>query len=452
MPTLLLANPNSRAMVARPEDIPPEVRPFYDVIANRLLWTLHSADVAVVPGPVDEDFLAYLAGVLGLPAGEPAVFSLRDHNPSWYPGDNPALVGLLRDRIAASGVPAHRWRLACYFHDRDAAHWQRVLGIGGRDADIYAQNMVELVNSKSVFRALAAAAGTPVAEGRVVDAGGELVDAVAELLDRTGSVIVKQDQNSGGDGNTLVSTDPLVEGIGAYGVLRVGPGATAGDLRAALPGSLTRQPELAPGMRPARFVVEVYHPGSRTLSAELYIPRSGAPVLLNYGDMRMEPVWRGYVFPPQDLAPTLHARLCADSQQIAVLAQRLGYHGLINIDAIVDPAGRMLFNEFNGRAGGATNIDTIARRLLGPDYLDRHVVASRNSVRAPGIAELSWHLADQGLAYDPARRSGVVVATDNTPATGTVEYVVLGADREETGHMESLMERLCEKLTHGSEE
>ncbi|MGW5354609.1 preATP grasp domain-containing protein [Streptomyces sp. NPDC004031] len=441
MPKLLFANPNSRAMVARPEDIPPDVRPFYDVIGDRLLWTLGRGDVAVVPGPVNKDFLAYLAGTLGLLPEEFTVLSLRDYGGTgWYPGDRPELAAELRSVVERSGLGPDRWTVGCYLHDRDIAGWQRALGLDPGPAEVFAQNMVELVNTKSVFRAMAVAAGVPVPEGLVVDPGPELVDAVADLLPRTGSVIVKQDQNSGGDGNVLVTTDPDVVGLGAYRVLRLdAPGREA--VRAALDGiGLAGAPALPRYTCAARIVVEVYHPHARTLSSEVYVPAYTAPVLLNYGHMRMEPVWKGYVFPPQDLPGPLHAALCADSQQIALLAQRLGYQGLMNIDAVVDPAGRMLFTEFNGRAGGATNIDVMARRLVGEDYLRSHVVMSHNALPARSLAVLLDHLAEQDLLFAPERRSGVVVATDSSATTGTVEIVSFGTDRRQAEELETRVE------------
>ncbi|QEU91318.1 peptide ligase PGM1-related protein [Streptomyces kanamyceticus] len=441
MPKILFANPNSRAMVARPEDIPVDVRPFYDVIGDRLLWSLESGDIAVIPGPVNKDFLGYLADTLGLLPEEFTVLSLRDHaSASWYPDSNPGLVEELRDRIAASGVGADAWTVGCYLHDRDVARWETLLGVGHVEARPFAQNMVELVNTKSVFRALALAAGVPVPEGRVTDPGAELIDAVTELMPRTGSVIVKQDQNSGGDGNVLVTTDPDVVGLGAYRVLRIAGTGRARVRDALAEVGLAEPPVLPRYTAGARIVVEVYHPYAKTLSSELYVPTHTAPVLLNYGDMRMEPVWKGYVFPPQDLAGPDHAQLCADSQQIALLAQRIGYHGLINIDAVLDQRGRMLYTEFNGRAGGATNIDVIARRLLGADYLRTHVVVSHNSLPARSLGELLAHLRAAGQLFSAERGHGVIVATDSTQTTGTVELVSIGLDRAQAEGLEAEVE------------
>jgi len=448
MPKLLLANPNSRAMTARPEDIPADVRPFYDVIGDRLLWTLEDGDIAVIPGPVNHAFLEYLSDLLGL-AGPPTVLSLRDHpGETWYPGEHPGLLARLRELIAESGRPPGDWRIECYLHDRDVAGWQRALGLDAAAAGQFAQSTADLANSKVVFRSLATACGVPIPEGRVADRGDELVDTVADLLGRTGSVIVKQDQNSGGDGNVLVSTVPGVVRFGAYHAVRP-VSATAEDVRAALaPLGLADRPELPGGTAPARHVVEVYHPACRTLSAEVHVPASGAPVLVNYGDMRMEPQWKGYVFPPQDLPPARHAQLGAYSQQIAILAGQIGYRGLVNIDLIVDPTGQLLFTEFNGRAGGATNLDVMARRLLGPDYLDHYVLASHNGLPAPPLHVLLGELDRHGLRYErEGEPRGVVVATDNTPATGTIEYLVIGRDWPETRLIETQLNKVLEDLT-----
>ncbi|WP_216210976.1 preATP grasp domain-containing protein [Amycolatopsis aidingensis] len=428
-------------MVSRLEDIPEDVRPTYDTVASRLLWTLDNRDVAVVPGPADAEFVDYVRRVLGLTGSGPTVLSLQDFDrASWYPGDNPELIVDLKRRIGAE----QPWSVRCYLHDRDVAHWQRLLGLESEWTP-YAQNMAELVNTKSVFRTLAEAEGIPVPEGRVVDPGAELVDTVTDLLSRTGSIILKEDRNSGGDGNTLVTTDHDVRHIGAYHAVQL-PASDCANVAAALDEIGLASPPAAPRFTsPAKFICEVYHPNARTLSPELHIPRTGTPVLLNYGDMRMEPVWNGYVIPPQDLAPPLHARLCAVSQQIALVAQRMGYQGLINIDAIVTPAGELLFTEFNGRAGGATNIDVIARRLIGPEFMDTHVLVTRNGMKSPRVGEVAGLLDDRGLHFDRAKSAGVVITTNNA-ALGTIEYVAFGRDWAEAESYELRLEELLREV------
>jgi hypothetical protein len=348
--------------------------------------------------------------------------------------------------MAASGGATDPWRLECYIHDRDIAGWERLLGIGAAESVRFAQGTAELVNSKSVFRSMATACGIPVAEGRVVDRGPELVDGVSELLARTGAVIVKQDVNAGGDGNILLTTVEGGKEAGAHYVVHL-DATDRGTVTAALtPFGLAQLPELPAGAAPAHSVIEVYHESVRELSADMSVPRTGAPTLMSYSDLRMAETWKGSVYPPQNLTPRLHAQLGAYMQQVAIAAQLLGYYGPMNIDAIVNTSGELLFNEFNGRVGGTTGIDTIGRRLLGRDYLDRHVLASRIDVPAPGCDVLAKALDERGLLFTRGSDRGVIIYNDTTEDTGTVEYVVVGSAWDETSHDEEQLSRVLNEL------
>jgi hypothetical protein len=446
MPKLVFANTTSRAMVARPDDIPEDMRAYYDVLATRLLWSLDDGDIAVVPGKVSGTWLTYAADLLGLTSA-PAVLSLREHSDTgWYATPDSRLAEKLRHLIDASGVPACQWQMKCYIHDRDFAGWQRLLGIGVAESERFAQGTAELVNSKMVFRSMATACGVPIAEGRVVDRGPELVDAVTELLSRTGGVIIKQDVNSGGEGNVLITSDNNIKQIGAYGVVRL----TAADrdtvASALRPLGLADVPDLPAGASPAHSIVEVYHPSCRDLSSDVFVPLTGAPLLMNYSDLRMAPLWKGSVYPPQELEPSLHAYMGAYTQQIGIMAQQLGYRGIMNIDAIVNTSGELLFTEFNGRVGGGTSIDTVARRVLGQDYLTKYVLASQNEVEAPLLPVLLSNLRERGLLYKRGSRNGVIIYTDNTADLGTIEYIVVGRDWEETTYYERQLRKLLEEF------
>ncbi|MGY0233309.1 preATP grasp domain-containing protein [Longispora urticae] len=445
MPKLMFANSTSRVMAARPDDVPEDAKDSYRFLAHRMLWSMDEGDIAILPGGVSETWLAYLAELLGL-ASPPTVLSLCDYpGDGWYSGGRPQLAEALRDLMAASGT-TDPWRLECYIHDRDIAGWERLLGIGAAESVRFAQGTAELVNSKSVFRAMAAACGIPVPEGRVVDRGPELVDGVSDLLARTGAVIVKQDVNAGGDGNILLTTVRGGKEAGAHYVLHLtatDPATVAAALR---PHGLTELPDLPAGASPARHIVEVYHESVRELSADMSVPLTGAPTLMSYSDLRMAETWKGSIYPPQNLTPRLHAHLGAYMQQVAIAAQQLGYHGPMNIDAIVTTSGELLFNEFNGRVGGTTGIDTIGRRLLGQDYLDHHVLASRIAVPAPGCAILTKALSEQGLLFTRGSDQGVIIYSDTTEETGTVEYVVVGRGWEETFRAEEHLERVLEEL------
>ena len=446
MPKLIFANSTSRAMAARWDDVPDDAKDSYRFLANRMLWSMAEGDIAILPGRVSDAWLSYVAELLGL-ASPPTVLCLRDYpGDGWYPGERPQLAEALRGLMSGSDSATEPWRLECYIHDRDIASWERLLGIGAEESGRFAQGTAELVNSKSVFRSMATACGIPVAEGRVVDRGPELVDGVSELLARTGAVIVKQDVNAGGDGNILLTTVEGGKEAGAHYVVRLASTDRATVTSALRPFGLTDVPDLPPGASPAHSVIEVYHESDRELSADMNVPRTGAPTLMSYSDLRMAETWKGSIYPPQNLTPRLHAHLGAYMQQVAIVAQQLGYYGPMNIDAIVTTSGELLFNEFNGRVGGTTGIDTIGRRLLGEDYLDHYVLASQIDVPAPACDILAKALNDQGLLFTRGSDRGVIVYNDTTADTGTIEYVVVGRGWDETSHTEEQLRRVLNEL------
>lgn len=444
MPKLLLANPFSRAMAARPQDIPQEVAPYYNAMADRLLWTLTEGDIAVVPGPVKEGFLRYMCDLLELRRDAISVLSLTDHaSASWYPGHNPGLVADLRSMI--DRARAGDWHISCYIRDRDVVSWERILGVGDASTDAFAQNMAELMNTKSVFRVLARSAGFPIADGRVVTRGDELYDAVTELLPVTGAVIVKQDQNSGGDGNVFVTSDPDIRDAGARWSVHVADGDAATIRTRLAEVGLGDQPDIPAGCGPAKYVVEVFHPHALSFYVELDVPRDAPPRLCNYGDLRMTPLWSGFEIPARHLTEHQREHLCTGALRLAALAQSTGYSGHFDCDAILTREGRLVFNEFNGRAGGATHMDVLCQHLLGTDYLANFVLLTRNSVRSPEFHKLMLLLDHESLHFRREHGAGIIITQDNTAQTGTVEYISTARTHDEAAAYEHRLEEILQR-------
>jgi len=432
-------------MAARPQDIPEDIAPYYDAWADRLLWTLGDGDIAVVPGPVKKDFLSYMCNILELRPDSISVLSLTDYDSaSWYPEHNPGLVAELLTRINRPR-PDDDWRVSCYIRDRDIVRWERALGLSDTSSDIFAQNIAELLNTKSVFRVLAHSAGFPIAIGSVVTRGDELYDAVMELLPVTGAVIVKQDQNSGGDGNTFVTLDPDIRGAGARWSVQVASLETAVIRNALTEIGLGGRPDPPAGCSPAKYVVEVFHPHSLSCYVELDVPRDSPPRICNYGDARMTPLWSGFEIPAQRLTARQREQLCTQARRLAGLAQSLGYVGHLDCDAILTQEGTLIFNEFNGRVGGATHIDALCQRLLGPGYLDDVILLTRNSVRSPEFDKLMLLLGHNSLHFQRERGAGIIIAQDNTAETGTMEYIVVGRSRNEAIAYERRLEDILQK-------
>ncbi|WP_437014564.1 peptide ligase PGM1-related protein [Streptomyces sp. enrichment culture] len=242
------------------------------------------------------------------------------------------------------------------------------------------------------------------------------------LLPRTGSVIMKRDRAVGGHGNLVITTNEDVHAVGAMETLHVTDTCDLTELVTAAGLAETFAPM-------GEVVVEEFLPDCRSVYAEVRCPLPPEePQILNTGSLRTgedPPVLAGLELPLADVSDDVGKIFTDGALRLARLMQTLGYQGLASIDAVISPDGTVRFNEVNARLGGSTHLDVIATVLLGKNWADGHVLLSRFSVPSPPFTTLVDGLARNGLAWDRAAREGVVIASDDTEASGTVEYVVL---------------------------
>lgn len=136
------------------------------------------------------------------------------------------------------------------------------------------------------------------------------------------------------------------------------------------------------------------------------------------------------------LAP---AEFIAAATRVMEAVRALGYRSYAGLDAIVTPAGRVLFNEVNARVAGSTHLDAVARRAVGDDYLTARVLISRNRVPWPTFPAAEALLAEHGLAFDPAGRTGILLTGDDDAPDGpTGQFLIVGRDH---AHAEELERR-----------
>jgi hypothetical protein len=100
----------------------------------------------------------------------------------------------------------------------------------------------------------------------------------------------------------------------------------------------------------------------------------------------------------------------------------------------------VLFTEVNGRLGGCTHIHVIAERLLGPHYADTYTLLTRNKVHTGPFPALLDMLDRSGLLFTPERGRGVIIATEDTARTGTIEYIVMAPHAEAAGLEQRVLE------------
>ncbi|MET9697813.1 peptide ligase PGM1-related protein [Streptomyces sp. NPDC006529] len=144
--------------------------------------------------------------------------------------------------------------------------------------------------------------------------------------------------------------------------------------------------------------------------------------------MLMEPIWNGFVMPAQDLSAQVLETISLHALRLAGAMSSFGYRGLVNIDAIVAPNGRVWFNEVNARLGGCTHLHHLATALLGPQWERHHVLVAHNDLSVTSVPRLLEALNESGSAFNPATGTGVVITADDTLNCGTVEYAALAPD------------------------
>ena len=288
-----------------------------------------------------------------------------------------------------------------------------------------------MLNSKGVFRAIAAGVGAPIAAGAVVSNSRDVAERAWALLDAGRCVIVKQDFHVGGFGNEILSP---VKGIQALGASRV---VTLTD-RPAVEEHVARQWSRYSNDERHNVIVEDYAPDSVPLYAEAEITDSKTTVL-NHGEMRMAPVFDGFVIPGKLTTPAQRATFLEAVTLLCEPVRAIGYRGLINIDGIVTPDGATLLTEFNGRLGGSTHLHEIGTRLVGHEYAARRILATRNHWPVPSFEEAMSLLHANGIAFDSTTRTGVVITCDHSHLERAVEYCVIAADVEQADEIEKLM-------------
>lgn len=432
MPDLVIGNVDNEHMVGETWRMTYEMKCTSSIVANRLTWLLKDGDAMVAPYPISPDFLAYVCALTGVDSRSLTIVV----PPGGYEEtrlltfdvlSDPDVVNRLRDVMGDPG----QWTVTPYYHDRTVA-W--LAGRLGMKADPHFLNFAghggaEQLNSKVEFRRLAAGYDIPVPPGAICSSLPELRAGLQDLMGVTGAVVVKQDLNAGGDGNIVITTGPETVSAGAVETVSV----DSADL-AALAERLWNR---LVGPHNTTLVVEAYYRSAAAYYSELEMCAGGRrPSLLNFGEMRMAPLWVGFEIPCRTLAPYQLGQFLSLSMKLADIAQARGYVGKINCDAIRTGDGRMLFTEVNGRLGGCTHIHVLAQRLFGHDYGDRYTLLTGNKVKSGPFLVLLDRLDREGLLYTAERGEGAVILTEDTRRTGTVEYMVAASEAQRAHDLE----------------
>ncbi|GAA4539557.1 preATP grasp domain-containing protein [Amycolatopsis samaneae] len=440
MPSLLIGNQYTEQMVGELESLPEGIRRVGGNTAGRLLWAARPGDIVVVPQPLNPELHRYVFELLNI---APDSVQVVVPPPGRFGTDVLSADRLLgsdfREQLKEHVKAANTGQVTPFYFDSTIAELAGELGIGAstRGFSFVDQNGASLLNSKSVFRAIAAGIGAPLADGSVVTDKNEATARIWSFLDTGRCVIVKQDFHVGGFGNEILGTGPDIQAIGASRVVPVGSWE---ELRE----HVDRHWHHYTNNGRNKVIVEHYSPDSVPLYAEAEVTDSGTAIL-NSGEMRMAPVFDGFVIPGKETTPAQRAEFLEAVTLLCEPVRAMGYRGLINIDGIVTPEGNTLLTEFNGRLGGSTHLHEIGSRLLGPGYAGRRVIATRNHWPAPSFGEALERLRTHDIAFDHDTGSGVVITCDHSRLERAVEYCVIADD---VAHSEKLEQLMADSSSH----
>jgi hypothetical protein len=422
--TLWIANTRTEDMVGDLATLTDEERRFAGAGSQRMAWLATNDDVVVVPWLPGDDYVDYVTALTGtdratlrMLAPPPGALGEDILSPDRLAGAD--FRARLRDAIAGREVR----QVAPVLSDSAVVDLAKAVGV--LDAlpghEFSAQGGCALVNSKAVFRAIAAGIGAAIARGTVAARPAEAVVGIEELLAAGHPVIVKVDHQAGGAGNEVLSRIPGVRPLGARQVVPVPD-------RRAVEDYVERNWAWLTGNRHDRVIIERYYPESVPVYVEFMVTDDGV-ALLGHGQMTMNPVLEGVIAPAVALTPAEATELVAMGRRMCEPYRQLGYRGVLTPDVIVTPERELLFSEVNGRISGATHLYTaVAECLGGPSALSDRVIVERGGWRVPSFGAAVDRLETTGLGLDPVKRVGVVLVCDMSRIDGTVRYCVIGED------------------------
>ncbi|OXM72802.1 MULTISPECIES: hypothetical protein [Amycolatopsis] len=413
---------------------------------QRILWFARAGDLVVLPDYPDAEFLAYVTTLTGVDSA-----TLRVHVPPSGPSGHHLLdLGRLEDPEFVRRVAVDLDEVTEVFPlwpSAQVARFARALGVHKwlPGYDFLYQGGGELVNSKANFRALAAAAGVPIAAGEVVRNVEEAAAAMTRLLADADAVVVKQAHNGAGSGNEVVS----------YGDIESAHAGTKHQHRLATGTDGVQEywrQRWAWASAGGRFpvVVEEFRKQGRTIFAEYALDDDGVR-FTESGALHYVNHWLSHqTVPLRGLPDQVYDRLLVGAGQLAETYRAVGYRGYMSPDAVLDERGEVIFTEVNSQVSGSAHLwDVLAHRVVDVQEEPQRSVVEYHWPKRWRVTSPSEFLAvadELGCLYDPRTRTGIILSTPFDTLRGLV--FALAYDREEW--RDEVHHALDKRLTRGA--
>lgn len=436
MPKILISNVDNESMMGDQRGWTREFCLYSAMLATRHVWFAEPGDIVVLPRPISESMKRYVFQILGY-SSDAVTFIVPEADPD-FPrplGSKqllcPAFINTLQK---AMGTPTG-WVIWPYIFDRGIANLVTKLELSQScgSTPFLLEGGAELINDKSIFRAIAAGRGVKLAPGRTVTTSHELIRSIHDLIGHTGSVIVKQTRHSAADGNAVLTTAPDTIGNGAAVVIQV----DVNNLESSV-GKIWNRLAF---QEQTSLVVETYYQVEKSVCAEFQISHANSSVsLLNRSEIRLNPGFLGLIIPPK-ISSQKETRFVSGATEIARAICDMGFDGLINVDGIVTTNNEVIFNEVNARTGGCSHAHHICTQLMGIDYENHAVIVSNNKFVASDLKKVFDSITKSGLLFDRTRSQGVVITAEDVGECGVFEALSIGQTQDEALLIELELER-----------
>lgn len=409
MPKLIFANLLNELMLAKPEQA---YAKNLSPVTVRKIWIAKEGDVVVTPAEIKSDFKNYACTLLGEAEDKILTLSPAGENTTYLAErlqQNEAIFQQVSDRITASSEP---FEMLCFANDKPTLDLARKLNVAlAYYKELPDESLVRLIyalNMKSGFRHTVEELGFNIPKGVACEGKEALIKNIETLLKSHETIIVKFNRSSNGYGHWIINREQFAspdfqENVDKY---------------------------LARYQQPKSFVIEEFIDIKAVPSVEMLVDENGPQLLYVCNQRCPHASYSGMVTPPQDLSASVIDKLMQVGNVFGNYVYSKGFRGVFDIDACLDSNNQLYLTETNFRRTAGTFIDSLAKRLIAPDYYSHHVWI-QDAKLAPSITsfeEARNLLYKSGLNYAHANKTGVILYADTYAADKKCRYIVFGKD------------------------
>jgi hypothetical protein len=340
MAAILISNLTSLwAEIEDPAFHLPDAVAAFEIFAQQIPWGGNPEDIIIPPTRPSTESLQHVADPLGFKSESLTLFASNSEGSDTGLNSSPSdsysdFLEDFRIKIKEKGVD----RGYPYYFDLATANLMQQLRLHETTPgfDFCSQAGTDFLNSKVNFRAVALGTGLPVPEGSVADTSDSSSRHVWRQLDSGRQAIAKQEFNTGGPGNAILSSREIESPLG---VARKAVLSTYGQVVNYISDHWMHYSNSGR----SRVSVERYMESSSPIYAEFTVGEDGAH-LLHCGEIRMNPIYHGVEVPIRSHQGKHFPEFLKGSSRIAELVFSLGYRGYLSVDAISTANGGLLFN------------------------------------------------------------------------------------------------------------